>query len=225
MKRLLIVFVWAGLAFATVRAQDPVKVTGKQCKVDFENDYVRVLHWTIGPHEKTPKHSHPALVTVVLTATKTRYTLADGKTRDVESKPGQAAWSDPEEHASENLGDDAGEVIQVELKKKPDSTMTSIPASADVIKLDPKHYQVEFQNDRVRVLRVKYGPGEKSVMHGHPANVAVFLTDGRTKMTLPDGKTSQRDLKAGQVLWTGKEDHLPEHVGGQPFELVLVELR
>ena len=38
------------------------------------------------------------------------------------------------------------------------------PAADDPVNLDPKHYSVEFENDRVLVLRVKYGPKEKSVM-------------------------------------------------------------
>lgn len=37
----------------------------------------------------------------------------------------------------------------------------------DPVKVDPKHYQVEFENDRVRVLRIRFGPHERSVMHGH----------------------------------------------------------
>ncbi|MFC2094014.1 hypothetical protein ACFLSH_00155 [Bacteroidota bacterium] len=32
----------------------------------------------------------------------------------------------------------------------------------DAAKVDPKHYKVEFENDDVRVLRITYGPGEKS---------------------------------------------------------------
>src|SRR2546422_5729557 len=37
----------------------------------------------------------------------------------------------------------------------------------DAVKVDPKHYKVELENDRVRVVRITYGPREKSVMHGH----------------------------------------------------------
>ena len=32
---------------------------------------------------------------------------------------------------------------------------------ADPVKVDPKHYKVEFENERVRVLRVSYGPGQE----------------------------------------------------------------
>ncbi len=95
----------------------------------------------------------------------------------------------------------------------------------DAVKVDPKHYKVEFENDQVRVLRISYGPGEKSVMHGHPNAVAVALTDVNGKFTLPDGKTQAVTQKAGMSLWTPAGKHLPENVGDKPFELILVELK
>src|ERR1700682_1954984 len=104
--------------------------------------------------------------------------------------------------------------------------MATAPAMAqDPVKVDAKHYKVEFENDQVRVLRIKYGPHEKSVMHGHPASVAVFLTDGTVKFTLPDGKTNYIDVKEGRVQWEAGSQHLPENVGDKPFELILVELK
>ena len=45
--------------------------------------------------------------------------------------------------------------------------------------VDAKHYKVMFENDQVRILKITYGPKEKSVMHEHPNAVAVFLTDGQ----------------------------------------------
>ena len=105
-------------AVAVLRAQDPVKVASKQCKVEFENEQVRVLRWKVGPHEKTPMHDHPAMVTIALTSGHTRLTLADGKTREVNTKAGQVTWSAAEKHSSESLSDKAGELVQVELKGK-----------------------------------------------------------------------------------------------------------
>jgi hypothetical protein len=72
-------------------------------------------------------------------------------------------------------------------------------SAQDAAKLDPKHYKVEFENDQVRVLRITYGPHEKSVMHSHPASVAVFLTDLNGKLTMPGGKTQVMVSKAGTV--------------------------
>ena len=100
------------------------------------------------------------------------------------------------------------------------------PAMAqDPVKVDAKHYKVEFENDRVRVVRITYGPHEKSVMHEHPANVAVFLTNGQGRFTMPDGKTQDVPIKAGTFQWDGGGKHLPENTGDKPFELVVVELK
>jgi len=105
-------------AVAVLRAQDPAKEAPKQCKVEFENEQVRVLRWKTGPHEKAPMHEHPAMVTIALTGGRTRFTLADGKTREVTTKAGQVTWSAAEKHSSESLSDKAEELIQVELKGK-----------------------------------------------------------------------------------------------------------
>lgn len=103
---------------------------------------------------------------------------------------------------------------------------SSIPAYAqDAVAVDPKHYKIEFENDRVRVLRINYAPGEKSVMHEHPANVAVFLTDGSAKFTLPDGASQEVTWASGTIESDSGGKHLPENTGDKPFELILVELK
>jgi len=101
-----------------------------------------------------------------------------------------------------------------------------VPAKAqDAVKVDPKHYKVEFENDKVRVLRVNYGPHEKSVMHSHPENVAIFLTDGHAQFTMPDGKVVDAPIKAGTTQWDAGGKHNPENLGDTPFELIVVELK
>jgi quercetin dioxygenase-like cupin family protein len=95
----------------------------------------------------------------------------------------------------------------------------------DPTKVDSKHYKVVFENDSVRVLRIMYGPHEKSVMHEHPNGVAIFLTDFSGRFTFPDGKTVDNAGKAGQVIWSPGGKHLPENVGEKTFELILVELK
>ena len=98
-------------------------------------------------------------------------------------------------------------------------------AHADPVKVDSKHYTVEVENEKVRVLRIKYGPHEKSVMHSHPALIAIMLTDGQVRFTYPDGKTEDITAKAGQVLQFPALAHLPENIGDKPFETIGVELK
>jgi quercetin dioxygenase-like cupin family protein len=102
----------------------------------------------------------------------------------------------------------------------------ALPALAqDATKVDSKHYKVEFENARLRIVRVHYGPHEKSVMHSHPDGVAIFQSDGRVKFTFPDGKTEERDMKAGTTLYTPAIRHLPENLTDNDMEVILVELK
>ena len=95
----------------------------------------------------------------------------------------------------------------------------------DAVKADPEHYKVEFENEQVRVLRIQYGPGEKSVMHHHPDAVAIMLTESNGLMTLPDGSMIEDKNKAGTAMFTPESTHLPQNNGSEPMELILVELK
>ena len=98
-------------------------------------------------------------------------------------------------------------------------------AHADPVKVDSKHYTVELENEKVRVLRIKYGPHEKSKMHGHPAIVGIFLTDGHMRFTYPDGKSEDITAKTGQVTYFPAFEHDPENLSDKPFEVIGVELK
>ena len=95
----------------------------------------------------------------------------------------------------------------------------------DPVKVDPKHYKVEVENSRVQVLRINYGPHEKSVMHGHPAGVVTFLTDAYFKFTYPDGKSEEIRAKAGDTMWFDAYKHLPENLSDKRFEAIYVGLK
>src|SRR5882724_11283633 len=84
----------------------------------------------------------------------------------------------------------------------------AILSAQDAVKVDPKHYSVMSENDQVRILKVHYGAHEKSIMHSHPATVAVFLTDANGQFSFPNGKTQAFSVKAGESQYTPAEIHL-----------------
>ena len=98
-------------------------------------------------------------------------------------------------------------------------------SAQDAVKADAQHYTVVSENDQVRILKAHYGPHEKSVMHSHPATVAVFLTDAKGQFTYPDGKTQAFDVKAGESQYQGATTHLPENTGDKDMEVIVVELK
>jgi len=104
----------------------------------------------------------------------------------------------------------------------PQAVSANVP---DSVLSDPKHYKIEFENDKVRVVRISYGPNEKSVMHSHPAGTIVFLTDLRVRFTFPDGTSQEMQAKAGQTVWMDATTHQPENLSHQPLELIYVEAK
>lgn len=101
----------------------------------------------------------------------------------------------------------------------------AVASAQDAAEVDPQHYKVAFENDQVRVLRITYGPHEKSVMHSHPAGVAVFLNDLHGRFTMPDGETRDMEVEAGTVQWTAADVHQPENLGDEPFEVIQIEFK
>ena len=83
----------------------------------------------------------------------------------------------------------------------------------------------EFENERVRVVRIRYGPHEKSIMHSHPELVTVYLTDCRVRFKYPDGETEDIQARAGDILPYEATEHLPENVGETSFEAIADELK
>jgi len=102
-----------------------------------------------------------------------------------------------------------------------------VPAlsAQDAVKTDPKHYTVVSENDKVRILKVHYGPHEKSIMHSHPDAVAVFMSDSTVQFTFPDGKKQSHTVKVGDSQFTPAGVHLPENMGDKGMDVILVELK
>jgi quercetin dioxygenase-like cupin family protein len=83
----------------------------------------------------------------------------------------------------------------------------------------------EFENDAVRIVRIKYGAGEESVMHYHPDSVAVFVTDIQAQMTSSDGSTADIAASAGEAVFSSAGEHLPKNSSDSAWEVVEVELK
>lgn len=105
------------------------------------------------------------------------------------------------------------------------SAQSNVGVGQDPVQVDASHYTVEFENDKMRVLRVKYGPNERSHMHAHPECVAVFMSDAAGRFSFPDGTSENLDVTAGTVMHMDATVHEPENRGTAPFEVVLVELK
>jgi len=190
-----------------------------------ENDQVRVLKVTEQPHRKTRPHEHKVnRVMIYLNAGKQEF-VEDGKTSYLEFKAGQPLWSPARgTHTAESVGTEPFTVIEIELKKEGDPKKGG-SGPLDPVKVDPKHYKVEFENPQVRVLRVIFPPGEGAPLHEHLLNrVVVYRNDTKLEVTT-DGKPAITERKAGEVALGTPAKHSEKNLSDKPFEVIAVELK
>jgi quercetin dioxygenase-like cupin family protein len=98
---------------------DATVVDPQHYQVVLENEYVRAIRVSIGPHEKLLLHKHPdaGAVLVHLTDQDMRLTLSDGTVRDSRYPAKQVRWVGPgAAHQDENLSDAPLKFIRIELK-------------------------------------------------------------------------------------------------------------
>lgn len=95
----------------------------------------------------------------------------------------------------------------------------------DAVTAAGEQYKVEFENDKVRVLRGTYAAGAESAMHEHPDAVVFQVSGGHLMMTMPNGETGDGDVEAGVVAWSDATMHAVKNMGNQPFEVIIVELK
>ena len=193
----------------------------------FDNDQVRVLRALEKTHVKGKAHEHKMnRVMIYLQSGRQRFEYQDGrKPQEFHWEAGQVAWSPSNGmHTPELIGDAPFNIIEVELKNR--GVGRPIVSSADPVKIDLKHYKIEFENDQVRVVRVKVGGHESTPMHEHSLNrVNVFLTDQTVRVTGSDGKVETIQHKFGDTAWGGPTTHKEENVDAKPFEVIMVEIK
>jgi len=102
---------------------------------------------------------------------------------------------------------------------------SSTAVAQDPVKVAPEKCKVLLENDRVRVLDFWLKPGDKLPMHSHPAAVTYFMTTGKVKTTLPDGKSTEMEPKAGEARWAEPVTHANENIGAAEAHVIVVELK
>jgi len=170
--------------------------------VAFENEFVRIVHVNIAAGQVAPKYTPVATPMV-------RVDLDSGRTQYIEHLAG----------AKDRADEGALREIRVELKSAP----TTAPLELDAVRIDPARYTVDFENDRVRIVRLGFGAREKGLMVSHPPRVLVTLTAVAVKLKFSDGRTDERGAPAGIAGWLELETLQTENARDQPLQVVLVE--
>jgi len=103
-------------------------------------------------------------------------------------------------------------------KKAGSSTPDQWPASLDALAAASEHHKVLLENDQVRVLDTRIGPGERTPVHTHSwPSVYYVLGCSRTMGARPE---------KGTALWAAPlGPHSAENVGNGELRVIAVELK
>ena len=213
------------MKYLTITSLALLVASAQDRSVPIDNDQVRVLKVTQGPHIKTALHKHDMnRVMIYLQPGQQTIEYQGAKTAHLNWKAGEALWS-PQAgmHIAEITSNNTVTIVELELKNKGRKVT---PPAMDPLKVAPKNYTVELDNDQVRVLRSRIGAKGSVPLHEHGLHrVVVFITDQDFKITKADGTVDLVKHKAGDVIWSAPVTHKEENLSGQPFEIAIIEIK
>ena len=184
----------APLLAAQAAPPNPVAADPARYAVLYENDVALLIRAKFPAGAKSVMHSHPAGCVIFYKDAKLKMTSPSGAVRTHEYRAGDVTCGDAHSHLPENVGGDT-EFVQLHLKNRTsfDHLQTGrslvYPArikAPDPIDADPSHYFVQFENDVVRLARIKVPGGVKTPMHAHLAYCIVEIRDMETGVKAGD---------------------------------------
>jgi quercetin dioxygenase-like cupin family protein len=206
---------------AALVAQDVVKIDPTHYKVITENAAVRILSVSYPAGAKSPMHSHPDSVAVILRDGKMRFTAPDGTNTDQASAAGSALYLPAGSHANQNMDKTPMEAIVVEFKTPKPGTAV-LPKSRAGMTMT-----VLADGPRAMVYKV-VDDGKFSEPAGtvHDYDQVVIALQPAPMMLALAGKPAKTTWARGDVAWIGRgTPHESKNTGGKPIEFVIVAVR
>src|SRR5882724_3836744 len=228
------------LAFNAL-AQDPFAVAPQAYKLQFENDWVRVVRVHYAPFEKIPAHDHPKGRTIFIYLNDggpVRFNHVEGFSGNISAtRPATKAGAfrlagvQAENHEVENLSGIPSDFLQVELKTEPGNPGSfhgRYPPEPGSKQSGRNYSKVEFENEQVRICRlicVAGGKCDAGDLSPNPV-LLVALSPLWLRIVAKEDKQQQLTLELGQSKWlekTGWKEF--RNVGKGTAEQLLIEFK
>jgi hypothetical protein len=166
-----------------------------------DNAYIRVFR-PDDPYSARPRNLGLNRILVHLASCEVRLAEKNGNVAARQWNYGDVEWrAAGDATVSESVPGKPCKIVEIEIK---DSQRWSPVAAGplDPLAMDPRHYQLLLENDQVRVLRARFGPGEASARHHHVrSRFTVMLTDADLRPRTDDGRLRVLKGRAGDLTW------------------------
>jgi hypothetical protein len=202
---------FALMLMTRIDAQNPPAPAGVAQRLD--TPQARVIVATLQPRTPAVASNGHATDRVLIYLDDGAMTRKEGdKTARLEFRRGDVRWRPRSgAYVAENISDHPIRILEIDLKGEPSGPLPV--TKLDPVKVDPKHYKLELENEHVRVLRIHFGPHEKGETHEHILNRVVFYVN------------DQAAGKANDVRMAGAATHAEENNSDQPADRIAVELK
>jgi uncharacterized RmlC-like cupin family protein len=200
-------------ASALLYAQNPPAQAAVTITQRLDTPQARVYVATLQPHMPVNSRNGHATHRVLIYMDDGVMTIKDGAdTARIAFKRGDVRWRPAGgPYTAENISDRPIRILEIDLKGAPAGPLPA--TSLDPVAVDPQHYKVDFENEFVRVLRVRFGPGEKGATHQHILNRVVFYVN------------DQPNARADDVRVSGAATHAEANDSARPADRIAVEIK
>jgi len=107
----------------------------------------------------------------------------------------------------------------------PDIVPPEVLKGKDALAADPKHYKLEFENERMRVLRLTLKGDEAVPVHDDRDALFVCVKECHVRLTRPGERSQDIHLQAGESRWIYGDTRSEKNLGTQPLEMLVIETK
>ena len=225
------------LLAVTSLAQDPLKTLPKAYKLQFENDWVKVVRVHYGPREKLPAHEHTQTASAYVYLNDSgpvvfkHLALPYGDVTRPPTKTGtfRLYRGLDELHEVENKSELPSDFLRVEFKTEPvnDKSLKG-RYHREQYTAGENFQKVQFENEQVRVTRLVCVAGKRldvSTSSTEPT-LLIALTPAQFSMVRSRGKSSKLKLGPGDPSWVDVNQQAQlENTGIAPAELLRFDFK
>ena len=107
----------------------------------------------------------------------------------------------------------------------PDIIPPEVLKVRDPLRIDPLHYRLEFENEKMRVLRLTLKPSETVPMHDDKDALIVCLRECHVRFTSPNGRSEDVHMEAGTSQWIYGDTRSEKNLESKPVEMLFIQTK
>lgn len=116
-------------------------------------------------------------------------------------------------------------IIRTAEGKQGNSASASELRDRDALAVDPKHFQFQFENQRIRVLRLTLRGDEAVPFHSSPEALLVCVNECHIRLQERGPRIHDIHMDAGETRWTPSFPRAERNLGSKPLEILIIEFK